>query len=97
MWELNEPSQRGWGSLLFRTRGLPPGTVALRMTSIHLGAKHRRLISPLTRGAQRGCTYIVTARASVPLKSVFALRSEIVDVGLEMQFEDVVLVNVFGL
>lgn len=30
-----------------------------------------------------------------PLKSVFALRSEIVDVGLEMQFEDVVLVDVF--
>lgn len=35
--------------------------------------------------------------ASVPLKSVFALWSEIVDVGLEMQFEDVVLVDVFRL
>lgn len=35
--------------------------------------------------------------ASVPLKSVFALWSEIVDVGLEMQFEDVVLMDVFRL
>lgn len=32
-----------------------------------------------------------------PLKSVFALRSEIVDVGFEMQFEHVVLVDVFRL
>lgn len=32
-----------------------------------------------------------------PLKSVFALRSEIVDVGLKMQFEDVFLVDVFRL
>lgn len=32
--------------------------------------------------------------ASVPLKRVFALWSEVVDVGLEMQFEDVVLVDV---
>lgn len=31
-----------------------------------------------------------------PLKSVLALRSEIVDVRFEMQFEDVVFVNVFG-
>lgn len=30
----------------------------------------------------------------VPLKSVFTLRSEVVDVGLEMQLEDVVLVDV---
>lgn len=32
-----------------------------------------------------------------PLKRIFALCSEIIDVGLEMQFEDVVLVDVFGL
>lgn len=32
-----------------------------------------------------------------PIKSVFTLRSEIVDMGLEMQFEDVVLVDVFRL
>lgn len=36
-------------------------------------------------------------KASVPLKRIFALCSEIIDVGLEMQFEDVVLVDVFGL
>lgn len=35
--------------------------------------------------------------AHVPLKSVFALRSEVVDVGLEMQLEDIVLVDVFRL
>lgn len=32
-----------------------------------------------------------------PLKSVFALRAEVVHVGLEMQFEDVVLVDVLRL
>lgn len=30
-----------------------------------------------------------------PFKSVFTLRSEIVDVGLEMQLEHIVLVDVF--
>lgn len=30
----------------------------------------------------------------VPLKRVFTLRPEVVDVGLEMQLEDVVLVDV---
>lgn len=41
---------------------------------------------------------IITARpvrtSQLPLKSVFTLRSEVVDVGLEMEFEDVVLVDV---
>lgn len=53
--------------------------------------------SVLRHTGPNGAAHVVTAPASVPLKSVFALRSEIVDVGLEMQFEDVVLVNVFGL
>lgn len=93
-WKQGEPTQWGWDSLLFRTRAPPEGTVALRMTSIHLRAE-RGFLSilwhpGLDKRANAFCQY-------VPLKSVFTLRPEIVDVGLEMQFEDVVLVDVFRL
>lgn len=97
-WKQGQPAQWGWGSLLFRTR--VEGTVALRMTSIHLWAKKDFLSilwHPWFNKCKQQTANIFSTRASVPLKSVFTLWSEIVNMGLEMQFEDVVLVNVFRL
>lgn len=64
--------------------------MALRMTSIHLQAKKKTFVKPPMRRMQHHRSF----RTSVPLKRVFTLRSEVVDVGLEMQLEDVVLVDV---
>lgn len=49
----------------------------------------RHPLTPPTGRKQRG-----SFAARLPLKRVFTLRSEVVDVGLEMQLEDVVLVDV---
>lgn len=68
--------------------------MALRMTSSHLQGKDT-LINQSALLDTAAKTF--GTRAPGPLEGVFTLRSEIVDVRLEMQFEDVVLVNVFGL
>jgi len=93
----DEPTQRGWDSLSFRTRALLEETVALRMTSIHLRPENRFLVQPSEYHDSTREVIVHPDDHTVPLKSVLALRSEIVDVGLEMQFEDIFLVDVFRL
>lgn len=85
-----DPTQWSRDSLLFRPRAPLELRVALRMTSIHLQTKEKPFINPRTPRMQRHRSF----KTSVPLKCVFTLRSEVVDVGLEMQLEDVVLVDV---
>lgn len=60
--------------------------------------KQTRLHQPSdTKDSTQLQILMLRTRARLPLKRVFALRSEVVDVGLEMQLEDIVLVDVFRL
>lgn len=77
-------------------------TVALRMTSIHLYGEKKTEGFTLPSNICKQTYYILYTlqdrqKCTVPLKCVFTLRSEVVDVGFEMQFEDIVLVDVFRL
>lgn len=90
--------QYGWDSFRLRMRVWLAETVALRMTSIHLYEEKGR------KGftSSRNIYYLLYTipniqKCTVPLKVVLALRSEVVDVRFEMQFEDVVFVDVFRL
>lgn len=86
-------SQRGWASLLFRARPRLDGIVALRMTSIHLWGENVYSVTKKkrrTENAQQRNSW-----TSIPFKCIFTLWSEVVDVGLEMQLEDVVFMDVF--
>lgn len=87
-----DPTQWGRDSLLLGPRAPLELRVALRMTSIHLQAEKKTFINPPTPRMQ----HHRSLKTSVPLKRVFTLWSEVVDVGLEMQLEDVVLVDVLG-
>lgn len=57
---------------------------------LHPPAGKNPFINPPTPRMQHYGSF----KTSIPLKRVFTLRSEVVDVGLEMQLEDVVLVDV---
>lgn len=56
---------------------------------LHIALLHSCIYS----GEHETCT----VKYSLPLKTVFTLRSEVVHVGLEVQFEDVVFMDVFRL
>lgn len=82
---------RPYGRFVVGRRGMETGREPLLFGSVRMG------LFPAQNAGAAGRDGGTANDLHPPLKSVFALRSEVVDVGFEMQFEDIVLVDVFRL